>query len=40
MPLQNIWYPSHGFQVTLAWIFDIDKDVIQINNNIKVEFLS
>ena len=39
MPPQNIQHPLNGFDVTLVWIFDIDKDVIQINNDKEIELL-
>ena len=40
MPLQNIQHPSSGLYIALAWIFDIDKNVIQINNNKDVQFFN
>ena len=35
---QKVQYPSHGFYVYLAWIFIVDKDVIQIYNDKDIEF--
>ena len=35
---ENVQDSPHGFHVSLAWIFDIDEDVIQINDNENIEF--
>ena len=32
--------PSNGFDMTLPWIFGIDKNIIQINNEKDIELLS
>ena len=39
MPYQNIQQPSHSLYMTLALIFDIDEDIIQINNNKNIKLL-
>ena len=38
MPLQNIQHLLHGLFVTLAWIFGIDENVIQVNNDKNIGF--
>ena len=37
---QKIQYLLHGFHVTLVFIFGINEDVIQINNNKNIELFS
>ena len=31
--------PSNGIDVSLAWVFDIDEDVIKVNNDENIKFL-
>ena len=38
VPPQNIQHPSYSFYVTLTRIFDIDNNVIQVNNDKNVKF--
>ena len=34
---QKIQHPLHGLYVALAFIFDLNEDVIQVNNNKNIE---
>ena len=34
----NFQNPLNGFNVTFFWIFGMDKNIIQINNNKDIEF--
>ena len=31
--------PSNGINVSLAWVFGVDEDVIKVNNDKDIEFL-
>ena len=37
--LQFLENPSNGIDVSLAWVFGIDEDVIEVNNDKNIEFL-
>ena len=37
---ENFQNPLNDINVTLFWIFDIDKNIIQINKNKDIKFLS
>ena len=37
---QNVQHLSNSFYVTLAWVFGIDENIIQINNDKNVKLLS
>ena len=39
VPPQNIQHPPYSLYVTLAQIFDIDENVIQVNDNKDLELL-
>ena len=34
---EDVQNPSNGFDVSLPWIFDIDKNIIQIYNDKDIE---
>ena len=38
--LENIYHLPYGIHVTSNYILDIDKDIIQINNNKNIKLLS
>ena len=40
VPLQNFQHLLDGLYMTLAQIFNIDKNVIQINNNTDIKLFS
>ena len=37
---QKIQHPSYGFHMTLAFIFNVNKNVTQVNNYKDIEFFS
>ena len=37
--LQKIQHPLHGFQMTLVFIFGVNKDVMQVNNDKDIKLL-
>ena len=37
--LQKIQHSLHGFYITLAFIFSVNKDVIQVNDDKNIELL-
>ena len=38
--LQKVWDPLDGLYVALAFIFNVNQDVIQVNNDKNIEFFS